>query len=824
MARAERSQGAAKSPKEANVTPNGPAPRSIVTWSAVAAIILIHLGLANAAAWNKCGTYDEASHIANAYSIWKTGDYRMFPIAIAQQRWMTLPLYLQDVPAPSTETWYWGHADNWTYGRELLYGIGNDGETLLRQVRFMTSLLSGVLALLVFTTARTLFGTAGGFVALLLYAFNPTVLAHAALATVDMSASLAIFAAMLTLWGVLQRLTAPRLILSGIVWGLAFGAKFSTLLLIPMGLILVAVRIFDGRPWDVRLLRWSSAVTTSRKFAYSALVIGVHIVAVWFVIWALFGFQFDTFREFPNDPKQIYTGSFEDVAARASRYASLLNFAREYKLLPEAYLYAFADTMNVTRARAAYLDGWYAIYGLRSFFPLAFIYKTPLAVFGVMLLGLAAHAARRLHQMRVEGRKPLGLLWDGIYAVLPLVVIIVVYGLTAVFSGMNIGIRHILPLFAPLFVLSGLAGEWLTAAVRRFRPTETANNTTLEAANAAVKSRANDIEPSPPAGWPSCPDGLLRAMCVAVIALSAFSVGTTLLAFPNYLAYFNLASGGTQRGYKHLVDSSLDWGQDLGALKEYLDQEGIVATPEKSVYLSYFGTTPPRTVGLKLATATEPGIKLLPSYTDRIALAPEIRQPMDLGLAPGSDTAQNTQRTATYCISATMLQSVYLHLETGLDDRQKLMLLRAKIRSGLQPEMLERLLNEPWNGPWTVRHEAMYGDVMNELNRANGLRLRDAALQAKENNPAARAPDGLAVQLADPIGGLYWRLIFAGVETLRMGRLCAYLRTREPIHVVNGSILIFSLNPDDIRIASGELPLPQPPRPMPEFYGQPELY
>lgn len=189
----------------------------------------------------------------------------MFPIAIAAvlddaaAAWKAFPHR-----APRRGI---GHADNWTYGRELLYGIGNDGESLLRQVRFMTSLLSGVLALLVFTTQK-LFGTAGGFVALLLYAFNPTVLAHAALATVDMSASLAIFAAMLTLWGVLQRLTAPRLILSGIVWGLAF-VKFSTVLLIPMGLILVAVRIFDGRPWDVRLLRWPYAVTPSRKFAYS---------------------------------------------------------------------------------------------------------------------------------------------------------------------------------------------------------------------------------------------------------------------------------------------------------------------------------------------------------------------------------------------------------------------------------------------------------------------------------------------------------------------------------------------------------------------------
>lgn len=171
---------------------------------------------------------------------------------------------------------------------------------------------------------------------------------------------------------------------------------------------------------------------------------------------------------------------------------------------------------------------------------------------------------------------------------LPLVVIIVVYGLTAVFSGMNIGIRHILPLFAPCRTLRARGGMVDGGERRRFRPAETANSATLEAATATAMSRANDIEPSPPAGWPSCPDGaLLCAMCVAVY-------GALRVVGRHDIARVSQLSGVLQprlrrhsyRGYKHLVDSSLDWGQDLGA-KEYLDQEGSSLRPKsRSTFLT----------------------------------------------------------------------------------------------------------------------------------------------------------------------------------------------------------------------------------------------
>jgi len=67
----------------------------------------------------------------------------------------------------------------------------------------------------------------------------------------------------------------------------------------------------------------------------------------------------------------------------------------------------------------------------------------------------------------------------------------------------------------------------------------------------------------------------------------------SLSIHPDYLAYFNQLAGGPRNGYKHLVDSNLDWGQDLKGLKKYMDRHGI-----EKVKLSYFGTADPKQYGI----------------------------------------------------------------------------------------------------------------------------------------------------------------------------------------------------------------------------------
>ncbi|MCM8795545.1 MAG: glycosyltransferase family 39 protein [Candidatus Omnitrophica bacterium] len=73
-----------------------------------------------------------------------------------------------------------------------------------------------------------------------------------------------------------------------------------------------------------------------------------------------------------------------------------------------------------------------------------------------------------------------------------------------------------------------------------------------------------------------------------ILGLCLWYLLGTLDIYPHYLAYFNEFVGGPKYGYKYLVDSNLDWGQDLKLLKQYLDRNNI-----SEIKLAYFGTADP---------------------------------------------------------------------------------------------------------------------------------------------------------------------------------------------------------------------------------------
>jgi hypothetical protein len=120
---------------------------------------------------------------------------------------------------------------------------------------------------------------------------------------------------------------------------------------------------------------------------------------------------------------------------------------------------------------------------------------------------------------------------------------------------------------------------------------------------------------------------------IGAIALVAWHVAESLAIRPDYLAYFNEAAGGPSKGYTHLADSSLDWGQDLPGLKQWLDRQGLQRPGASPVYLSYFGTARPAYYGIQATT--------LAGFVDR--RPPEPPVPL---------------RGGVYCISATMLDVV----------------------------------------------------------------------------------------------------------------------------------------------------------------------
>ena len=99
-----------------------------------------------------------------------------------------------------------------------------------------------------------------------------------------------------------------------------------------------------------------------------------------------------------------------------------------------------------------------------------------------------------------------------------------------------------------------------------------------------------------------------RGMRIVIGILGIWMLAGTLLAWPNYLAYFNGFIGGSQNGYHWLGDSNVDWGQDLKALKRYLTSHGI-----ERIQLGYFGTADPAHYGIRYEYLPSPYSPLRPT-------------------------------------------------------------------------------------------------------------------------------------------------------------------------------------------------------------------
>lgn len=589
-----------------------PAPESAGRrWGAAAALMLLFVVLAASGLWRKSATFDEMAHLVGGAAYWTHNDYRVHTQnGVLTQRWMTLPLLFGGHRLPPPDHPAWRHPVEWELGRLFFYESGNDADAMVRKCRVMAILMSVLLAAAVFLWSRRLFGPAGGLVSLAVCSLSPNILAHGRLAASDATAALFFLLAAWGWWSVIHSLSWRTLLWSSAAAGALFASKMSAPLILPAAAILAGIRLAGRRPWEVSI---PALRPGGGRFPWAAAgaVVLAHGLAVFVLLWALYGFRFSGFNE-DRVPGGRYLYSWEEVLKGAGSAGPLVDFARRRKLLPEAYLFGFATVLTESRERPAFLNGEWSATGWWYYFPYLFLIKTPTGLLALLLLALlGALGGRSSGRAPPSGSVPGA--WAGFYDTAPLWVLLCVYSAVLLTSTINIGLRHMLPVYPPLFVLAGGAA-WALASAR----------------------------------W----------RWAAGAALAASAIGC-LSSWPDYLSYFNLPSGGARSGYRKVVDSSLDWGQDLPALKAWLAGEGL--DRPGPVYLSYFGTASPARHGIDALR--------LPSFLDmdgREHLGP---------LTPG-----------LYCVSATMLQSVYL----------------------------------PPGGPWTAEHERTYRALRKAVSGAKG--------------------------------------------------------------------------------------------------------
>jgi hypothetical protein len=198
--------------------------------------------------------------------------------------------------------------------------------------------------------------------------------------------------------------------------------------------------------------------------------------------------------------------------------------------------------------------------------------------------------------------------------------------------------------------------------------------------------------------------------------LLAWQIGESVWIHPHYLAYFNQFAGGPGRGYTHLVDSSLDWGQDLPALKRWLENYPPGRAADRPVYLAYFGTAQPESYGINALKLPE----------DPIA----------------ENAPVDALKGGLYCVSATILQQVYSHAMGGWAESHE------RLYQAFRAERLryERTATDPAARAKFLAKRSI-GNWLAHIRLFQQLRFARLCAALRHRSPTAQA--GYSIQIFD---------------------------------------------------------------------------
>jgi Dolichyl-phosphate-mannose-protein mannosyltransferase len=348
--------------------------------------------------------------------------------------------------------------------------ILNDGGDMLRHLASarMGNLLFLAIALVCTIAWGLRSGRGVALLAAAMLVAMPPILGHAGLATTDMAVTAMLPLALLAFDRWLRSRTFSNALLLGLAVGLGVLAKFSFLVFFPVCVLAVLVvrRLVVRRP-AIQLSRTAASVLVAAAVAFV-------------VIWAGYRFTFGTPRSWLV---RVPAPALIDGIAVLQQHNALGH---------DSYLFG-----------SVHRFGWW------YYFPVVFFFKTPLPFLLLAAIGSAVIIARRREQLDLV-LMPLALM----LSVLP--------------STINIGVRHILPVYPPLCVVAaiGVIEAW------RNRPTR-----------------------------------------IVVAVSCAWLFAGVALAYPDYMAWFNEAAG--RHPEQIAVDSNLDWGQDMIRLRRLVRQRHL---------------------------------------------------------------------------------------------------------------------------------------------------------------------------------------------------------------------------------------------------------
>jgi hypothetical protein len=684
-------------------------------------------------------TFDEPDHLAIGYNylpgfLPKDGppaDPRAFYNNMnlrLSHLWAALPLLPLHPHFPTPEEQAAGGASGINYGRLFVFKSGASPEAILGRSRAMIVLLGVALGVALFLWSRRLHGDAAGLVTLAFCCLSPMVIANSAIATTDIATTLLFTLALLTLWRLLHRVSVLNLLLAGLAVGALASTKISGLLITPVAGLLLLIRLLGQRPLETKLPLNAPA---SRPFSWGVALrcvgalLGAALLA-WAVVWGVYGFHYQAM----GTPIPDANWALPDTV-KAGLGGKLVALFREWRLLPEAYLFDLKMFAAQGSIRRAFLFSEYSVDGWWYFFPVAWLVKNPLP-FMLGLVGALAAAWRLRRARAAEG----GVDW---YGLAPLLALGAVYGAATLTSKLNIGARHLLPLYPLLLVFAGLLAR-LALPGRRTRAT----------------------------------------LLSVLLGWSAFEVWAV---HPHYLAYFNELAGGPANGHKILVDSSYEWGEDLPFVQQWLARRAAGPDAQKPVYFSYFGCADLAHYGIRPMGGPDGNVVLLPQYFEARPLWP----PNALG-------------AGTYVISATMLKSLYNGYYVGPwrpsyeAEYEQLYKEMKTFEDALKEQArLSSLF---------LQTGTQYWDQVVKIQATDAGKAAISAIAQRhggfENVQALMRDPAKLNELLFQEGHYYWAVRIRSYDYLRFSRLCAHLRQREPDSRISYGMLVYELGEEEL--------------------------
>jgi hypothetical protein len=481
-------------------------------WGAIAVVAGLLAAVQILSIRQEAQIWDEGFEIVGGYQYLTTGEYRTSLENPPLERILAAAplLFLRpDLKGAAREARNTMTSDV-DAGVEFLYHNRIPADTILFAARLPMIAVTVGLVCVIAAWCRRRFGAAVGIVAALLFSLDPTVIAQGRYVKNDMAVAATAFLTVIAWEWFLETRKTPALIWSGVALGLALGSKNSAVFLLPVFLVLYVLSGAGLRP-------------AIRSFT----AVGALAAAVVLALYAPYGGALlPRVRGATGEPLRDTV----DQATAFGRAVAWLGSRLGWRSHP--YLTGLTHFANHSGGtHPAYLWGDHGSSGWWYYFPFAFAVKTPVAVLIAVAL-LIALVVARLRWGRIR-EAPLA--W---FAMLTPIVF---YGTLSAAGHVDIGLRHLLPVYPFFYVLLAaglLAPQW------RF-----------------------------------------KIPVIATILIGA--AAESLAAYPYYTAFFNVLVGGPKNGPKYLVDSNIDWGQDLKRLGRFSAERG---SPRMCV--AYFGTAP----------------------------------------------------------------------------------------------------------------------------------------------------------------------------------------------------------------------------------------